>query len=218
MNGGEMVSSKDLAKQIRRVLPYLKSSHGGLTCSGGEPLLQPQFTATLFQEAHAMGLTTTLDTTGQGTKHRNWDVVLPHTDGVLFCIKSLNPNKYHEMTGLKQLGALRFAAELADRNIPFWARYVLIPGHTDSPDDIRLFADWAKDQPTLSGVELLPYHLYGKNKWEALGLKYPLEGVKTPPPSETMKVISELQARGLRVLCEVNAAAALSAAHTGAHS
>jgi len=89
-----MVSSKDLAKQIRRVLPYLQSSHGGLTCSGGEPLQQPEFTATLFREAHAMGLTTTLDTTGQGTKHRNWDVVLPHTDGVLFCIKSLDPDKW----------------------------------------------------------------------------------------------------------------------------
>jgi pyruvate-formate lyase-activating enzyme len=78
--------------QIRRVLPYLKASEGGLTCSGGEPLLQPQFTATLFREAHAMGLTTTLDTTGQGTKHKNWDVVLPHTDSVLFCIKSLDPD------------------------------------------------------------------------------------------------------------------------------
>lgn len=82
-----------LAPQIRRVLPYLKSSRGGLTCSGGEPLLQPEFCAALFQEARAMGLTTTLDTTGQGTKRRNWDVVLPHTDGVLFCIKSLDPAK-----------------------------------------------------------------------------------------------------------------------------
>jgi pyruvate-formate lyase-activating enzyme len=86
-------NNKPTPIQIRRVLPYLKSSHGGLTCSGGEPLLQPEFTSTLFREAHAMGLTTTLDTTGQGTKHRNWDVVLPHTDGVLFCIKSLDPDK-----------------------------------------------------------------------------------------------------------------------------
>lgn len=215
-HGGELVSSKDLAKQISRVLPYLKSSHGGLTCSGGEPLLQPQFTATLFREAHAMGLTTTLDTTGQGTKHKNWDVVLPHTDGVLFCIKALDPEKYQGMTGLKQIGALRFARELGERGIPFWARYVLIPGHTDSQKDIDLLAEWASKQPTIAGVELLPYHLYGKNKWEALGLKYPLEGVPTPPPAAVRAVISKLEDAGVKVMCETGAAA-LSAAHTGAH-
>lgn len=67
--------------------PYLRPGGGGVTCSGGEALLQPQFTAAVFQEAHALGLTTCLDTTGQGTKHNSWDVVLPHTDMVLFCIK-----------------------------------------------------------------------------------------------------------------------------------
>ncbi|GBF95872.1 pyruvate formate lyase-activating enzyme [Raphidocelis subcapitata] len=218
LHGGEFVSSKELAKQIRRVLPYLKSSQGGLTCSGGEPLLQPQFTAALFQEAHSMGLTTTLDTTGQGTKHKHWDAVLPHTDSVLFCIKSLDPTKYRGMTGLKQAGALRFASELAARSIPFWARYVLIPGHTDGAADVAALAEWAAAQPSILGVELLPYHLFGRNKWEALGLRYPLEGVGTPPPAAVRAVVERLQAAGLNVLCEGAAPPLLSAAHTGAHS
>jgi pyruvate formate lyase activating enzyme len=122
------------------------------------------------------------------------------------------------MTGLKQLGALRFADELGERGIPFWARYVLIPGHTDSRRDIDLFAAWAASMPTLAGVELLPYHLYGKNKWEALGLKYPLDGVATPPPSEVRRVVAQLEAAGLKVLCDAGGSGSLSAAHTGAHS
>jgi pyruvate formate lyase activating enzyme len=122
------------------------------------------------------------------------------------------------MTGLKQLGALRFADELAARGIPFWARYVLIPGHTDSEKDIDLFVEWAKKQPTLAGVELLPYHLYGKNKWDALGIRYPLEGVAPPPAGEVRRVVARLEGAGLRVLCEASGAASLAAAHTAAHS
>ena len=119
------------------------------------------------------------------------------------------------MTGLKQIGALRFARELTERGIPFWARYVLIPGHTDSDRDISMLADWAAGMPTLAGVELLPYHLYGKNKWEALGLKYPLEGVETPPPAAVRAVVERLEAAGLNVLCDAKAPPALSSAHTG---
>lgn len=122
------------------------------------------------------------------------------------------------MTGLKQIGALRFAHELAERGIPFWARYVLIPGHTDSPKEIDLFIDWALQQPTMAGVELLPYHVYGKNKWEAMGLKYPLEGVPTPSAKEVLGVVEKMEKAGLKVLCEHKAPAPLSAAHTGAHS
>jgi pyruvate formate lyase activating enzyme len=121
------------------------------------------------------------------------------------------------MTGLKQIGALRFAHELTERGIPFWARYVLIPGHTDSDRDIGMLAEWAARMPTLSGVELLPYHVYGKNKWEAMGLQYPLEGVQTPGAAAVRAVVSRLERAGLTVLCDAAAPAGLSAAHTGAH-
>lgn len=70
-----------------------------------------------------------------------------------------HPARYTGMTGLKQIGALRFANELTQRDIPFWVRYVLIPGHTDSPKDIEMLCNWARKLPTLEGIELLPYHL-----------------------------------------------------------
>jgi pyruvate formate lyase activating enzyme len=92
-NEGTRVSSKEIAAEVARLVPYLRSQGGGITCSGGEPLLQPQFVAALFQEAHQLGLTTCIDTTGQGSKHHNWDVVLPHTDHVLLCIKHMDPGR-----------------------------------------------------------------------------------------------------------------------------
>ncbi|KAF6260330.1 pyruvate formate-lyase activating enzyme [Scenedesmus sp. NREL 46B-D3] len=201
-SGGEPASSKDIAAQIRSVAPYLRPGGGGVTCSGGEALLQPDFTAAIFQEAHALGLTTCLDTTGQGTKHHHWDKVLPHTDMALFCIKHLDPEKYAGLSGLRQLGALRFAAELKEQGIPFWLRYVLIPGYTDDAKDVDMLVDFCQRQPTLQGVELLPYHRLGVNKWHELGLQYPLEGVSTPPLEQTLRVVDTLEAAGLNVICD----------------
>lgn len=202
ISGGEMVSSKEIAAQIRSVAPYLKPQGGGVTCSGGEPLLQPDFVSAIFQEAHAMGLTTCLDTTGQGSKHHHWDKVLPVTDMVLFCIKSLDPQRYTDLTGLKQQGALRFAAELKAQGIPFWLRYVLMPGMTDAAADIDKLTEFALQQPSLQGIELLPYHQLGVNKWHALGIKYPLEKMQPPPLADTLAVVDRLEAAGLNVICD----------------
>ncbi|KAF6266380.1 hypothetical protein COO60DRAFT_1474597 [Scenedesmus sp. NREL 46B-D3] len=203
MTGGDVVSSKNIAAKLQRMQPYLQPNGGGVTCSGGEPLLQPDFVAGVFQEAHALGLTTCLDTTGQGSKHMSWDHVLPHTDTVLFCIKHLDPLQYEHITGVHQSGSLAFAAELKERGIPFWLRYVLIPNLTDRPGDIEMLTHFAKAQPTMLGIELLPYHVLGKSKWDALGMPYPLEGVKPPPRESVLRVVHQLKEAGLNVLCDV---------------
>lgn len=202
MTDGKLVSSKDIAAKLSRMEPYLQPNGGGVTCSGGEPLLQPDFVAGVFQEAHALGLSTCLDTTGQGSKHKSWDHVLPHTDMVLFCIKHLDPMQYEHITGLHQSGSLAFAAELKERHIPFWLRYVLIPNLTDRVGDIEMLITFAKAQPTLVGIELLPYHQLGKNKWDALGWPYPLEGVQPPSHECVLEVMHKLKNAGLHVLCD----------------
>jgi pyruvate formate lyase activating enzyme len=252
-HGGNPLSSKEVASHLRRLKPFLAPGGGGLTCSGGEPLLQPHFTAALFREARALGLTTVLDTTGQGTKHHNWDVVLPYTDMALFCVKSLDSRKYTLLTGLRQRGALRFADELLAKRVPFWVRYVLIPGWTDSEQDVAALGAWARGlyeasgggagggdgvavaacagasaaspalaaglptssstaappdplpSPVFQGIELLPYHVLGRGKWQALGLKYPLEGVATPKRDAVLPVVRRLRAEfGVPVLCAVD--------------
>lgn len=166
-------------------------------------MLQPQFVSALFQEVHKLGLTTCLDTTGQGSKHHHWDVVLPHTDLVLLCIKHLDPVMYEKISGLKQHGAMKFANELAERKIPYYLRYVLVPGLSDSPNDIRLLTEFATKQPTLKGIELLPYHLLGKEKWSVMNMKYPLDGVKVPSRAHVHAVRADIEAAGLKVLCDV---------------
>ncbi|KAG2495280.1 hypothetical protein HYH03_006553 [Edaphochlamys debaryana] len=201
LEGGELTSSKQLAAQILRVKNYL-TPRGGVTISGGEAMLQPHFVASVFQEVHAMGLNTTVDTTGQGTKARNWDVVLPHTDLVLFCIKHIDPLKYEALTGMKQETAFRFADELAERNIPFYVRYVLVPGYTDGPKDLQRLSEWCHKQPTLQGVDLLPYQQLGRKKWEVVGAPYPLGGVSPPSPEAVRRVKQLLTGQGIRVLCE----------------
>lgn len=98
---GKLTSSKDLARKLERVKPYLSQGdhHGGITLSGGEPLLQPEFTAAVLLEARTRGLTTCIDTTGQGAKHAHWDKVLPHLDYALFCIKSPIPGAFAQRRG-----------------------------------------------------------------------------------------------------------------------
>jgi pyruvate formate lyase activating enzyme len=171
--------------------------------------MQPDFVADLFERCHALGLTTCLDTTGQastlggpGGMQAAWDTVLPHTDMVLFCVKHLDPGKYHDITGLQQQHAMAFAEQLKQRRIKFWLRYVLLPGYTDAPEDIRALIGFCREQPTLQGVELLPYHLLGKNKWAELGLPYPLEGVQPPGQEAVLAVVDQLEAAGLAVVCD----------------
>eukprot|EP01026_Neomeris_dumetosa_P066932 TRINITY_DN6505_c0_g1_i3.p1 TRINITY_DN6505_c0_g1~~TRINITY_DN6505_c0_g1_i3.p1 ORF type:complete len:325 (-),score=26.93 TRINITY_DN6505_c0_g1_i3:881-1789(-) len=199
---GTRTSSKDITRQMWRVRSYLKANGGGLTVSGGEALCQPEFTAALFREAHKMGVTTCLDTTGQGAKHRSWDVVLPHTDLVLFCIKHIDPNRYFDITGHKINGALKFVQELNRRKIPYWVRYVLIPSLTDDLNGLLQFIDWAKEQEYMIGVELLPYHQLGVDKWKEMGYDYPLKNCKTPSQRLVNKFIDELRSANLRVICD----------------
>jgi pyruvate formate lyase activating enzyme len=172
----------------------------GITVSGGEALLQPNFVAEIFKAAHARGLNTCIDTTGQSPK-QYWDLVLPHTDTALVCIKHTDPEKYRQFAGVPQRTALEFVDVLAHQYaIPFVFRYLYIPTFSDSDADVDAFLAYAEQyRERLRGIELLPYHRLGVEKWKAAGIPYPLDGVPLPDHAEVERTRRRMEARGVAV-------------------
>jgi pyruvate formate lyase activating enzyme len=194
-HGGNGMSSKMIINNINRYRSYLD----GVTISGGEPLLQPHFVSSLFQECHNINLTTCIDTAGQSLS-KNWHMILPHTDMVLFCLKSIDPIKYQKFTGMPQSTALKFLDTLEDYKIPYYMRYLYIPGYTDDIKDIDKFIKLAKQLEHMKCIEFLPYHRLGVNKWDVLGVPYQLKDVKVPSKEKIDEVKEYIESAGLHVL------------------
>jgi pyruvate formate lyase activating enzyme len=199
LNGGTEQSVGRLADEIRQYLPFMKASKGGVTISGGEPLLQAPFVAALMAECHRMGVHTALDTSGYVPSLEAVGAVLDHTDLVLLDLKLMNPSKHKELTGRELERILEFVRLVTDRKIPIWVRHVVVPGVTDDPADVDALGSFVAQLPGVERVELLPYHLLGKHKWEALGIRYQLDDVEPPSPELMERVAAQLQAHGLPV-------------------
>ena len=173
-----------VAEALAEVAPYagfLKFA-GGVTISGGEPLMQAEFVGELLGEIkQKLGLHTALDT--QGFLHENIDDAwLDNVDLVLLDIKHMNPERYHMITGQALQPTLDFARRLVRLQKKMWIRYVLVPGLSDGEQDIRQLASFvASLGPLVERVEVLPFHQLGKDKWKQLGLSYSL--ADTPSPS-----------------------------------
>jgi pyruvate formate lyase activating enzyme len=190
-----------LVNKICAFANYLRPNGGGVTATGGEPLVQSGFVAQLFKAVRDMGLTTCLDTTGQGAMERDWDAVLPLTDRVLFCLEHIDPLRYRALTGKCMQVAMKFADRIRAYRVPFQLRYVLIPGYTDAEEDVDALVAWAAKQPTLEFIELLPYHELGKHKWEEMGLRYKFTGVMPPTRDQIMNFIYKCRNASLSVKC-----------------
>ena len=174
----------ELAQAVRRLgdfAPMLRAMGGGLTISGGEPLVQPGFTHGMFAAAKRMGLHTALDTSGL-LGSRADDDYLRSVDLVLLDIKSGDPDTYRRITGRDLAPTLRFAERLAEIGKPVWIRYVLVPGLSDAPDNIGRVARFVGPMKNVEWVEILPFHQMGEFKWKSLGLDYQL--ADTNPPTE----------------------------------
>lgn len=176
---GETTSISELLKKILRTKPYMDSSNGGVTISGGEPLLQVKFVTELFKELKKLNIHTALDTAGSLPINENIMELLKYTDLVLLDIKHIDNEKCKELTGMSNENTLSFAKYLNENNIPMWIRQVLVPGITDNEDDLLKLKEFINNLKNIEKVEILPYHDFGKFKWTNLGLKYPLESTRT---------------------------------------
>jgi pyruvate formate lyase activating enzyme len=186
IRGGTKTTSFHELKEIYKQQDMLQSMKGGVTISGGEPLIQPEFVKSIFEGCKLMGLHTALDTSGF-VGHRADDELLSYTDLVLLDIKHLDHEGYKRVTGVSLQPTLDFAERLSVMNKPVWLRFVLVPGYTDDMNAVSKMAAYAREQGNVERVEVLPFHKMGEYKWEALDMNYDL--YETPEPDAELVAI-----------------------------
>lgn len=178
INGGEYKSVDEIVEKINRYKNYIIPSGGGITVTGGEPLMQASFVLELFKKLKENGIHTCVDTSGMFALTDGIKEVLKYTDLVLLDIKHIDDEKCKELVGVSNKKELEFARYLSDNNIKMWIRQVLVPGYTDDGQDLLKLKNFLSTLKTVEKIQILPYHNLGKYKWEKLGLEYPLEGVR----------------------------------------
>lgn len=184
---------------------WLKPRNGGVTVSGGEALVQPDFVADLFQRVQASGLTTCLDTACFGNKRR-WDKVLPYTDNVLLCMKGMDNDiaaKVAQVSAAEMAKSKEFARYIRDSypNIRIILRWVLLKGTTDSDSELDALVDFAKDLgQVFRAVEILPYHELGREKYNMLDMDYPLGDMPSYKFEDALVVQAKLEGAGVSTI------------------
>lgn len=176
--GTEMTVDEILHSYLNNISFYKK---GGLTASGGEPLLQLEFLTTLFKKAKKEGIHTCLDTsaaTYTDARRKDFEELLSYTDLVLLDFKHSDREEHKKLTGMYNDAPLAFAKLLNEKKIPMVVRHVLVPEITNTPEQLTNLGKLMKQFKNVVGLEVLPFHQMGTVKYKNLGIPYPLEGVQ----------------------------------------
>lgn len=190
-SGGEEWTAEKLWQKAFRYKQYWKSN-GGVTVSGGEPLLQLDFLIEFFKLAKKAGVHTALDTAGQPfSTDTEWldkfKTLMKYTDLVLLDLKQMDDEGHKALTGKTNSNILEMARWLSDNGTKMWIRHVLVPNLTDDEDDLQKMHKFISTLKTVERVEVLPYHTLGLAKWVKLGIDYPLDGVKVPTEEQVKR-------------------------------
>lgn len=182
---GTQMTAEEILEPMLRNLAFYES--GGLTATGGEPMLQLPFLTALFAQAKAHGIHTCLDTSGvtfspeNPGRLREIDAMLALTDLVMLDIKHIKTGAHRSLTGHGNENILAFARHLSDIGKPVWVRHVVVPGVNDDEPSLQALGRFLATLTNVKALDVLPYHTMGKEKYESLGLPYPLGD--TPPMS-----------------------------------
>ncbi|WP_400247871.1 pyruvate formate-lyase-activating protein [Niallia sp. JL1B1071] len=187
---GKQMSVMDIINDLKTYLPFIEPSGGGITVSGGEPLLQIPFLIELFKECKKLGIHTTIDSSGgcyskAPSFQAQLDELMKYTDLVLLDLKHIDRKKHIKLTGMGNDHILDFANYLSNKKIPIWVRHVLVPTINDTEEDLTRLSDFIATLENVEKIDILPYHKLGVYKWETLGLEYPLQGIE-PPTQESV--------------------------------
>jgi pyruvate formate lyase activating enzyme len=187
--GGKETESEELLKKILRYKPYFTRSGGGVTFSGGDPLMQPDFLIEMLKLCKENGIHTVIDTAGYGTGR--YEEILKYTDLILFDIKHVTSEGYKELTGQDDKEAYKFLRIAQKLQIPLWIRHVVVPGITVGEEHFKKLAEIINSLKYVEKIELLPYHTLGVNKYETMGIKYRLNNVE-PMTKAAIKEIEKV--------------------------
>ncbi len=190
MTSGQSYTADELLEKALRYRRYW-GEKGGITVSGGEPLLQIDFLIEFFKKAKAQNVHTVIDTAGNPFTREEpffgkFQELMAVTDLILLDVKEIDDKKHKNLTGVTNSNILDMAKYLSEIGKPVWIRHVLVPSHSDNDEDLKELSAFLKTLHNIQRVEVLPYHTMGIFKWEELGLKYPLEGI-LPPTNERME-------------------------------
>jgi pyruvate formate lyase activating enzyme len=191
---------EELVNEILPYTPFFDASQGGVTISGGEPLLQSTFLCVLFKILQFQGIHTCLDTNGYvppSAYDAALEKLMSHTDLVLLDIKHMDDQQHRRLTGVSNRNTLAFARYLEQINKPVWIRYVVVPGYTDDPADIRQLAEFIAPMKNVEQVELLPFHQLGAHKWQFFNDQNPLQGVPSPTSASLAGIQALLREYGI---------------------
>jgi len=199
MINGLAVPVERALEELRKYRQGLKVMSGGLTLSGGEPLLQDRFVVKVLTGAKAMGVHTAIETNGHFSERLS-DEDLKQVDLVLLGLKTWDPERHRRLTG-KDIGpTLDFARRLAALKKPIWVRFVLVPGLTDDLKDIGAIATFAAGLGNVERVEVLPFHQMGSFKWAKLGIPYTLKDAKAPSKESFEAACQVFRDQGLKAV------------------
>jgi len=200
------MTDEEVADLVKRYDVFLHPNDGGVTASGGEPLVQPEFTRAIFERVKDQGLTTCLDTAGHGNP-TSWDRVLPYTDYVMLCLKAMDLDLAAEIGGTNREASERardFARYIRDNyqdSTELSIRWVLLKNMTDTDEELTALADFAKElAPVFTHIQLLPYHTLGREKYDYLERAYPLDGMEPYSYEAAVRAKEKLEKQGIKVI------------------